>query len=99
MPALNNKPLFMLMLSFLITTVVIGTSNVYAQKRKAKKNQATEPKMEIVLAENQMSRYRILLPSSATSMEQKAATVLQEYILEISGAALPVISVDQHRSP
>ncbi|MEX2235515.1 MAG: DUF4838 domain-containing protein [Cyclobacteriaceae bacterium] len=99
MPAPKNKYLLILIVIFLFTTGAIGTSNVYAQKRKAKKAQATMPKkMEIILAENQMSRYRILLPSGATSTEKKAATVLQDYILEISGAALPVITADQHRS-
>jgi len=79
--------------------ILLSVGNVHAQKKKRKKKAtaAAEP-VEIVLAENQMSRYRILLPSAATVHEKKAANVLQDYLLQISGTALPIITADQHRS-
>jgi hypothetical protein len=69
-----------------------------AQKKKSKKIKATIQTGEIVLAENGLSAYRILLPVSPTSNEKKAAEVLQEYLLQVSGAALPILHADQHRS-
>ena len=39
--------------------------------------------------------YRIVLPSSASAQEQKAATVLQDYLMQISGAAIPIISANK----
>ncbi len=38
----------------------------------------------IILAGNGLSAYRIVLPSFATIHEQKAAEVLQDYLLQIS---------------
>ena len=70
-----------------------------AQKKKQKRAAAVvQHDPEIVLADNQMSRYRILIPTAATAHERKAAGVLQDYLLQISGAALPIIAADQHRS-
>lgn len=70
-----------------------------AQKKKQKRAAAVvQHDPEIVLADNQMSRYRILIPTAATAHERKAAGVLQDYLLKISGAALPIIAADQHRS-
>ncbi|MGC1242628.1 MAG: DUF4838 domain-containing protein [Chryseosolibacter sp.] len=88
-----------ILLSLFITVFVSGLHDLHAQKRKRKKETiAAAVQEQIVLAENQMSRYRILLPSAATHHEKKAATVLQDYLLQISGAALPIISAGQHRS-
>lgn len=53
----------------------------------------------IVLADKGFSAYRIVLPSFATIHEQKAAEVLQDYLLQISGAALPIITADKKESP
>ena len=66
-----------------------------ANGQKKKKN---TPHQNIVLTENQSSRYSIVLPSHPNVYEAKAATILQKYLMEISGAALPVISATQHRS-
>ena len=83
----------------LLTSFVISFHQVHAQKRKRKKDTTIAvAQEEIVLAEQQLSRYRILLPSAATDHEEKAAAVLQGYLLEISGAALPIITADKHRS-
>jgi hypothetical protein len=54
----------------------------------------------IVLSEeDETSRYRIVLPSTATPYEVKASEVFQDYLLQISGAALPVISAGKGASP
>lgn len=52
----------------------------------------------IVLADKGFSAYRIVLPSFATIHEQKAAEVLQGYLLQISGAALPIITADKRKA-
>jgi hypothetical protein len=69
-----------------------------AQKGKKKSAPIPAP-TGIVLTDNEVSRYRIVVPSAATESEMKASKVLQDYLLQISGAALPVIAADKHRSP
>ncbi len=71
-------------------------SDTLAQKSKRKK--ATPSDQSIVLTEGGFSRYRIVLPSSPTQHETKASQVLQAYLLEISGAALPIVSTRDVRS-
>ena len=83
------------LLCTVLILVLFTTTSTIAQK-KQRKNPASE--QQIVLAENQVTRYRILLPSSASASERKAAETLQRYLLEISGAALPIISADQDTS-
>lgn len=80
--------------------LLLVTSDIlYAQKKQRKRSDnASAEKHEIVLAENALSRYRILIPSAARPDEKKAASVLQDYLLQISGAALPIITADKHRS-
>src|SRR5690349_1466772 len=73
-------------------------THTFAQKKKSKKEKAAIRTEQIVLAENGLSAYRILLPVSPTENEEKAARVLQDYLLQISGAALPILHADQHRS-
>lgn len=53
----------------------------------------------IVLAEDGLSRYRIIVPAAASPHEMKASETLQNYLLQISGAALPVIRANQGTSP
>ena len=74
------------------------SGSAFAQKKKAKKSSAATP-AELVLAESKQSRYRIIIPSSATADEERAAEVLQSHLLEISGAALPIVKTDKSRSP
>jgi hypothetical protein len=52
----------------------------------------------IVLADGGFTAYRIVIPVSATIHEKRAAGVLQEYLLQISGAALPVLTADKKGS-
>ncbi|MCB0664885.1 MAG: DUF4838 domain-containing protein [Saprospiraceae bacterium] len=49
----------------------------------------------ILTEEGQFSRYRIVLPVFPTATEEKAAGVLKDYLLQISGCALPVIRANQ----
>jgi len=53
---------------------------------------------KIVLADNETTLYRIVVPSAANIQEEKAAKVLQDYLLRISGAALPIVTAGKHRS-
>lgn len=67
----------------------------FAQKKKKQ----PAPEQNIVLAENGATRYAIIIPVHATEYERKAATVLQDYLAQISGAAFPVIASNKIRSP
>ena len=87
------------MLFLFLAAMILSPGSADAQKKKSKKKAKTEPvEAGIVIAENQASRYRILLPSAPTETDRKAAAVLQDYLLQISGAALPIIPADKHRS-
>ena len=97
MTRLNEQAYIFSPALFLLITISAVT-NVSAQKKANKKNTA-KTEQKILLADDGYSRYHIVLPSHATAQEQKAARVLQDYLLQISGAALPVISTAKHRSP
>lgn len=58
-----------------------------------------QPMPQLPLVQNSLSNYRIVLPKHATPAEDKAAEVLRDYLIEISGAVLPVIKSDQSKSP
>ena len=73
--------------------------NAEAQRRGQKKAESAAVPLQILLADNESSPYRILIPAAATEHEKKAATVLQDYLLQISGAALPIIAAGKHKSP
>ena len=83
---------------FLVLTLGI-IPNMFAQKKANKKTTEAKTEGKIILADNGYSRYSIVIPTHATAEEQKAATVLQNYLLQISGTALPVITADKLRSP
>lgn len=100
---MSNKPEFSRtrhksysIICFSLLAFVFLSAPLVAQKKSKKKQKSAES--EIVLAENEASRYRIVVPSAATEHELKAADVLQRYLLQISGTAIPVIAADQHRS-
>src|SRR6266542_710489 len=80
-----------------ITLVCI--SSLSAQKKVSKKRFKNKTEQQIILTDNESSQYNIIIPTHATPAEIKAATVLQDYLLQISGAALPVITADKHRGP
>ena len=77
-------------------TTIIKTS---AQKKSNKKMSENKTEQVIILTDNESSRYSIIIPTHATPDELKAATVLQDYLLQISGAPLPVIAADKHKTP
>ena len=83
---------------FVMALMLFLYADAAAQKKKRKSASSTAIESEIVLAENQLSKYRILLPSAPSASERKAADILQQYFLEVSGAALPVVSAEEHRS-
>jgi len=99
MPAPAQASRFTFLAILFLSGILTFPEDVNAQKKKQKSSSSLPAVTDIVLAENKMSRYRILIPSAATASEKKAATVLQQYLLEISGAALPVIPAGDHRYP
>jgi hypothetical protein len=83
----------------IITLALLGVSLTISTQAQKKKNRKSADDPQLVIAEAKQSRYRIIVPAAATPDEQRAAQVLQEHILQISGAALPVIKASQSRSP
>jgi Domain of unknown function (DUF4838)/Glycosyl hydrolase family 67 N-terminus len=83
---------------FLLNTLIFFPNTV-AQKKSKKKNAEHKVEQKIILADNGSSRYSIIIPTHASPEEQKAATILQDYLLQISGAALAVIAADKHKTP
>ena len=83
-----------------ILFIMVPADQASAQKKKNRKKQNMEMADQgIILADNGISQYRIVLPAFATESEKKAASVLQDYLLQISNTALPVIPSDKSRSP
>jgi len=68
---------------------------LFAQKKDSKKKMKPNIGQKIVLAENKSSQYKIVLPKHATTYELRAATVLQDYLIQVSGAALPIVTSDK----
>ncbi len=83
----------------LILIIAVPFSPLSAQNRKKKKESEVIPLGIILTEEDRTSRYRIVIPSAATPFELKASKVLQDYLLQISDAALPIISADKSISP
>jgi len=75
------------------TTILLALSLLIgplsAQKKSKKK--PVPPAQQIVLTQDGTSAYRIVVPVAASAYETKAAQVLQKYLLQISGAALPIV--------
>lgn len=84
---------------FIIALITISFSSVTAQKKKRKKNKESVQTGIILTQEDKSSPYRIVIPPAATEHEKKAADVLQDYILRISEAVLPIIEADRAKSP
>jgi hypothetical protein len=45
---------------------------------------------ELVLADNNNSEYKIIIPADASKLEKHAASVLQDYVRRVSGVSLPI---------
>lgn len=87
----------LLRLSLIILCILVSIQPASSQRKKSRKPEPAPVIQNILLADKGTSLYRIIIPAYPTSAEQKAAEVLQDYILQISDAALPVISVDKNR--
>lgn len=84
----------------LLLAILFPVLPLSAQKKKKLPKGAEAASPGIVLTEaDQSTRYRIVIPASATPHELKAAQVLQDNILQISGAALPIVTSDKPGSP
>ncbi|MEZ4775083.1 MAG: DUF4838 domain-containing protein [Bacteroidia bacterium] len=86
---------------FAAVLILFSPPLIFAQK-SIRKNLSTAPPAPqgIVLADaGGVSRYRIVIPSSPTDHEKQAAEVLKDYILQISGAALPILRANQAHYP
>jgi hypothetical protein len=84
----------------LVSILIVDVSTASGQRKKKRKKETPLEQSRIILTnEDETSRYRILIPSSPSEHELKAAHVLQDYLLEISGAALPIIKADKATSP
>lgn len=97
----KSRPGSALLIILLVTMVIISDClPLKAQRKKRKEKEATVlPESIILTQEDETTRYRIVLPASPTESELKASGVLQNYLLQISGTALPVISADKAKSP
>ena len=88
-----------LWLLLILPGIVTPLQTVSAQKKKNKKEAPVPLKPSIVISDKGASLYRIVLPSSSTVYEKQAAKVLQDYLLQISNTALPIITADKPGSP
>jgi hypothetical protein len=80
----------------LVITIILSDFHyVEAQKMRKRKAEIPVTQYQIILTDDdETSRYRIVIPASPTEHERKAAEVLQSYVLQISGAALPILTAD-----
>ena len=92
------KPAFspvtiVILFSFFFSPVASG------QKKASNQRADYTVEQRVTLAENELSKYNIILPTHPTPHELKAANILQDYLLQISGAALPIIKAEKHKTP
>ncbi|MBA4056868.1 MAG: hypothetical protein C0490_19295, partial [Marivirga sp.] len=78
-----------MLITMFLACVILPVHQLSAQRKNRKKTEWSSAQQNLVLAKDQTSVYRIVIPAAATAYESKAAQVLQHYLLEISGAALP----------
>jgi len=74
-------------------------SGLFAQKKSGKKRSENKTEQKIILTDDGFSRYSIIIPTHASPYELRAANVLQDYLLQISGAAPAVVAADKSRNP
>lgn len=80
----------------LLTLFVFNSNPAIAQKKKKQTDQVTTEKKIILTNQDGTSPYRILLPSTPTEHETKAAAVLQRSLIQNSGAGqFSMIFVDE----
>lgn len=87
---------FLHLLVIILSVITVTTEPVLSQRRRTVKAVPVPVVPDIILADKGLSNYRIIIPSYPSPDEKKAAEVLQDYLLQISDAALPVITVDKN---
>lgn len=92
------QPPLMFTLTLLLTIVMLLPVLPLCAQIKSSKKQPIIIQPTIVLTENEMSRYRIVVPVAASPHELSASKVLQDYLLQISGVALPIVAADKDTS-
>jgi len=99
--AIVRFPFYKFIILFTVSFLLSGPLQlVQAQKKRGKMEEKQIDKSSIILTnEDETSRYRIVIPAFPTDHELKAATILRDYLLEISGAVLPIIPADKATSP
>src|SRR5205085_9664325 len=94
-----KKQLHIVPLILFLFTTFMYAPHLSAQKKSNKKTSKNKTEQSITLTSNGHSLYSIVTPTHATASELKAATVLQDYLLQISGTVLPVIESNKYKSP
>ncbi|MBR9998415.1 MAG: DUF4838 domain-containing protein [Cyclobacteriaceae bacterium] len=91
--------LLVFVILFFVAGLIVFIPSASAQKKKKRKIGVEVGQAHIVLTnDDETSRYRIILPAAPTENESKAARILQDYLIRISGAVLPVITADKATS-
>ncbi|HUX94923.1 MAG TPA: DUF4838 domain-containing protein [Bacteroidales bacterium] len=91
--------LISLWILLILPGIIIPLQTASGQRKKSKKEAPPPAKPKLVIANKGASLYRIVLPSSSSDYEKQAARVLQDYLLQISNTALPIITADKPGSP
>jgi len=95
----SNLLLISFIIFLILPGIIIPLQTASGQKKKNKKEAPAPVKPKLVIADKGASLYRIVLPAASSEYEKKAAQVLQDYILQISNTALPIITADKSVSP
>ncbi|MFC2125218.1 DUF4838 domain-containing protein [Bacteroidota bacterium] len=88
--------IFLIVVSFLVPGTPLLAQK--KKKRRKRKEEVTVSENIILTKEDKISPYRIVIPSAPTEYEVKASKVLQDYLLQISGTALPIIAANKSKS-
>ncbi len=99
MKRIKHAPHSLIFSAFILIGIMLPAPDGFGQKRKRKKEVVAIPQHIQLTQIDETSQYRIVIPSAASSHELKASKVLQNYLLQISGAALPIISAVKSTSP
>ncbi|MDH5604483.1 MAG: DUF4838 domain-containing protein, partial [Cyclobacteriaceae bacterium] len=81
----------------LLATSLLIVSTGLSQKKK--KNISPVAEEFTLTRDDGTTAYRIIVPEAATPHEIRAAEVLKEYLLQISGVAFPIVTDDQKEYP
>ncbi|RZL42486.1 MAG: hypothetical protein EOP00_23455, partial [Pedobacter sp.] len=90
---MSTKPLLLLNTNFSLTSAKIWISVLITFLM----NNSTHAQLNLVT--NTTSNYSIVISATAGNYEKKAATVLQQYLRDISSANLPIITDHQAATP